>query len=97
MLVILYNENCSLSDGLMTVSNSYYVSSCIDGVLSPRTIRIKPNKPVVKEGDSLFLTCATFDARAHHNDDAPYLNFELPEMSHLLENQIHISFITSKV
>lgn len=68
----------------------------LDGVLSPKTIRIVPARPSLKEGDSLFLTCTVFDQQAMHNKDAPYLNFELPEMSYSLESEVIVSYINGR-
>ncbi len=58
-------------------------------------IHISPPETIIKEGDSLFLTCTTLESHARHNKGAPYVNFELPEMSYSLENQINLGFASS--
>lgn len=63
-----------------------------DGVLSPKTVRIMPARPVLMEGDPLYITCAVKDIRSVISHDTPYLTFELPEISHTLENEIVVSF-----
>ena len=69
----------------------------LDGVLSPRVIRIRPVRPVIQEGDSLLLTCVVIEHRSLHGDDDPYLNFELPEMPYSLENEILLEHISRKL
>lgn len=78
--------------------HSSFTSSTLDGVLSPRAIRIRPAKPVIQEGNSLLLTCAVIGPpRSLYSNDAPYLNFELPEMPYSLENEVQITYISRKL
>ena len=77
--------------------SSYLLNTSLlsDGVLSPKAVRITPIKPVVREGSSLFITCALVGAHFNSND-APYLNFELPEMPNELESNISLTNINGK-
>ena len=51
-----------------------------------------PVRPVLTQGYPLFITCSVKDVRSIISHDAPYLTFELPEMSRSLENEVVVSY-----
>lgn len=62
----------------------------VQDTLDQANIKLMPRSAVVPEGHSLQVTCASAQLLRHQMENAPYMTFELPSMTQVLEQKVSV-------